>query len=114
MLKLHAKHVAKIKSATCARDLQTTVWLSALNRRTHTGIKGSVHTLSADRLVDARSGAAYYLARIVLDPEDVEQSAIPLQAGMGAEVMIQTGAQTVLNYVVAPIARSFSRAFRED
>ena len=33
---------------------------------------------------------------------------------MGAEVMIATGQQTALEYIAAPIARSFSRAFREE
>ena len=93
---------------------EATVWLSAVNRRTQSGLPARVQTISADRLVDPRSGAPYYLARVELDTAAVERSAIPLQAGMGAEVMIRTGARTTWEYVSAPIARSFSRTFREN
>lgn len=94
--------------------LPATVWLSAVNRRTQSAIEGEVRTVSADRVTDPQSGRDYYLARVELDMEDVERSAIPLQPGMSAEVMIRTGARTALDYLAAPIARSFSRAMREE
>ena len=94
--------------------LPATVWLSAVNRRTQSAIEGRVTTVSADRLTDPRSGLDYYLARVELDEEDVERSAIPLQSGMSAEVMIRTGARTAWDYLTAPISRSFSRALREQ
>ncbi len=96
------------------QGLDATVFLTSLNRRTHSGIAATVGTISADRLTDPATGEAYYVARIAMDPVEVEQSAIQLQAGMGAEVMIATGQQTALEYVAAPIARSLSRAFREE
>jgi HlyD family type I secretion membrane fusion protein len=94
--------------------LPATVWLSAVNRRTQSAIEGEVRTVSADRLTDPQTGTDYYLARVELDMEDVERSAIPLQPGMSAEVMIRTGARTALDYIAAPLARSFSRAMREE
>lgn len=97
-----------------AVGLPATVWLSALNRRQQSPVEGQVQTVSADRLIDPRTGAAYYLARIRLDGESVERSAVPLQAGMSAEVMIRTGARTTWDYLTAPIARSLSRALREE
>lgn len=93
--------------------LPATVWLSALNRRSQNGIEGRVKTISADRIVDPRTGANYYLSRIELDPEDVEQSDIPLQPGMSAEIMIRTGSRTTWDYVSAPISRALSRSLRE-
>lgn len=94
--------------------LPATIWLSALNRRTQTGIEGTVRTVSADRLTDPRTGLAYYLARVEMEAEAVERSAVPLQAGMGADVMIKTGARTVWDYLSAPIVRSLSFALRES
>ena len=94
--------------------LPATVWLSALNRRSQTGIEGKVKTISADRITDPRTGAAYYLSRIELDPEDVERSEIPLQPGMSAEIMIRTGERTTWDYVSAPISRAISRGLREE
>ncbi|CAM4170964.1 HlyD family type I secretion periplasmic adaptor subunit [Palleronia rufa] len=94
--------------------LPATVWLSALNRRSQTGIEGSVKTISADRITDPRTGAAYYLSRIELDPEDVEGSEVPLQPGMSAEIMIRTGERTAWDYIAAPISRAISRGLREE
>lgn len=91
-----------------------TVWLSAINRRTQTGIDGRVGTISADRITDPATGAAYYLSRIELDPKDVEQSDVPLQSGMSAEIIIRTGTRTSWEYVSAPIARAISRGLREE
>jgi len=39
---------------------------------------------------------------------------IDLYPGMPAEVMIATGERTFFEYLIAPVARSFRRAFRED
>jgi HlyD family type I secretion membrane fusion protein len=94
--------------------MPATVWLTSLNRRSHSGVGGRVETISADRLTDPATGAAYYLARVAMETGAVERSGVPLQAGMGAEVMIATGAQSALDYLAAPIARSLSRAFREE
>jgi membrane fusion protein, epimerase transport system len=94
--------------------LPTTVWLSAINRRNHSAIEGVVTTVSANRLVEPQTGRAYYLARIELDMEDVKRSAVALQPGMSAEVMIRTGVRTTWDYLTAPIARSFSRGLREE
>lgn len=89
------------------------VWLSALNRRSQRPIEGVVRTLSADRLIDPQSGAAYYAARIELDRAEVEKGAVPMQPGMSAEVMIHTGARTTLDYLLSPITRFISRSMRE-
>ncbi|MDQ1901618.1 HlyD family type I secretion periplasmic adaptor subunit [Paracoccus sp. WLY502] len=94
--------------------LPATIWLSALNRRTQTGIEGRVQTVSADRLTDPRTGLPYYLARVEMEAAAVERSAVPLQAGMSADVMIKTGARTVWDYLSAPIVRSLSFALRES
>lgn len=74
----------------------------------------SVVWISADSMNDQNTGASYYLARVKLTelpselPEDVQ-----LYPGMPAEVMILTGERTLLNYLAAPIVRSFRGAFRE-
>jgi HlyD family type I secretion membrane fusion protein len=97
-----------------APGLDATVWLSSLNRRRQSGIAGRVETISADRLTDPATGAPYYLARVAMEAGGAERSGVPLHAGMGAEVLIATGRQTALDYLAAPIARSLSRAFREE
>lgn len=95
--------------------LPARVQFSAFNRRHLVPIKGVVTSVSADRLVDERSGLPYYLARIELAndlPEALDGTS--LYPGMQAEVMIVTGKRTVLDILVQPIAQSFNRAFREE
>ncbi len=95
--------------------LPARVQFTAFNRRHLVPVKGVVTSVSADRLVDERSGLPYYLARIELAddlPEALE--GISLYPGMQAEVMIVTGERTVLDILVQPIAQSFNRAFREE
>jgi membrane fusion protein, epimerase transport system len=93
--------------------LPAQVRLIALNRRYHTPVPGSVRHVSADRLTDPQSGAAYYLARVELNPDAWELKQIALQAGMSAEVMIQTGARTTFEYLSAPITQALGRSMRE-
>lgn len=83
------------------------------NRYTHP-FQGRVISVSADRLIEGRSGEAYYLARIELtdDPNEVLPGAA-LYPGMPAEVMILTGRRAAVEYLFEPIWRSFSVAFRE-
>ena len=90
------------------------VQLTALSRRSRLPIEGRVTFVSADRLIDQQSGAAFYQARIQLDPASIEERGAVLQAGMGAEVFIRTGERTPLDYVIAPIARILNRGLRES
>lgn len=89
------------------------VWLSALNRRSQKPIDGIVQTVSADRLIDPQTGAAYYTARVELDRTEIAKGTMPLQPGMSAEVMIRTGQRTSLDYLLSPITQFISRGMRE-
>jgi len=95
--------------------LQAKVSLTAFQKRHFRPLQGEVLSVSADRMVDERTGQAYYLVRVELkeSPGDVLGGA-PLQPGMAAEVMIITGARTALQYLFEPITRSFGAAFRES
>ncbi len=77
-------------------------------------LEGKVMSVSADRLIDERSGEAYYLARIEMTvTQDVKLKKNTLYPGMPAEVMILTGTRTTFDYMFDPIVRSFNLAFRE-
>ena len=56
---------------------------------------------------------AYPRVEITKVPQDLKDQ-IDLYPGMPAEVMIATGERTFFEYLTAPVARSFRRAFRED
>ncbi|WP_170572711.1 HlyD family type I secretion periplasmic adaptor subunit [Ruegeria atlantica] len=94
-----------------------TVRLVALNQRTTPVLNGQVFYLSADALVEDTAGAPQevYLARISLEPEEIERvrGFIPTP-GMPAEIMIQTEERTFAAYIAKPVTDSMSRAFREQ
>jgi epimerase transport system membrane fusion protein len=90
------------------------IQLTALNRRTRTPIGGKVAKISADRLTDPRTGFNYYLAQVEFSNQTGEPAHVRIQPGMGAEVLISTGARSPLDYLLAPISRSMNRALREN
>ncbi|MDD4913633.1 MAG: HlyD family type I secretion periplasmic adaptor subunit [Methylococcales bacterium] len=78
-------------------------------------IEGKVTSLSADRIVDEKTGNQYYQARIELTPESLKKmSHLELVPGMPVEVMIKTGERTLFAYLSKPISNAFARAFIED
>ncbi len=91
------------------------VQLTAYKRRVVPTVDGVLTWVSADRLTDDRSGEAYYVAYVEIDPESLaEVGEIRLYPGMPAQVMIATGARTALDYLIGPLTSSFDRAFREQ
>ena len=78
-------------------------------------IEGHVERVSADSLVDERTGMTYYTARIVFDDKERDRlGGLELYPGMPAEVMIIAGERTALSYIMRPLTTSFGRAMRED
>lgn len=75
---------------------------------------GSVKTVGADALFDEASKQSYYLAII-----EVRQDTIPefyrerMTAGMPADVMINLGDRTVLDYLTSPLVDGIAKSFRE-
>ncbi len=95
--------------------LNAQVRLTAFSRRRFAALEGRVLTVSADALTDKRTGLSYYLARIVLTDNPAKVLGITdIQPGMQAEVMIITGAQTLLEYLIKPVSGTINRALRED
>jgi len=102
-VRLHPRDRDIIYAGMAAR-----IRLTAFSARQFRPIQGVVTAISADKLIDANTGAFYFKARIA--PE-AAQSMMP---GMLAEVFLLTGRRTVLDYLLDPIAVSFERAGRES
>ncbi|WP_293863276.1 HlyD family type I secretion periplasmic adaptor subunit [uncultured Alsobacter sp.] len=82
-------------------------------------VTGHLMRISADRLTDPRSGAAYYEARVAVDdvrpgPGAAVQTAVVLGPGMPAQVIIGTGSRSALQYLVGPLTDQIRRAMREE
>ena len=95
--------------------LTARVRLTAYKTRRVPMIKGKVLTVSADKFVDQRTGASYFLARIEVDPEELKKlHDVELSPGMPAQVLIVTGERTMMAYLVNPLSDALSTAFREQ
>ena len=78
-------------------------------------IYGTVLSLSADSLMDQNTGAYYYLARVEVTPEGMEDLGdLVLLPGMPATVFIATGSRTFLQYLFKPFSNAMARSFTED
>ncbi|MET4162984.1 epimerase transport system membrane fusion protein [Marinobacterium sp. MBR-111] len=88
---------------------------SAFKSATTPVIEGEVTQISADRLTNEQTGMPYYLARVELTDKGRELlGPLLLIPGMPAEVLINTGERTLLEYLVQPATNAFARSFIED
>lgn len=95
--------------------LKAQVRLSAFATRYLPPVEGTVVSVSPDRFEDSRTGEGYFVARIEIPQEALQELGdLKLSPGMPAETLIVTGRRTMLSYLVRPIRDSFGRAFREQ
>ncbi|MBP7544147.1 MAG: HlyD family type I secretion periplasmic adaptor subunit [Acidovorax sp.] len=88
---------------------------SAFNSATTPVMKGEVLQVSADRLTNKDTGMPYYLARVTLTEEGKRAlGSLQLQPGMPAEVLINTGSRTLLQYLMSPATDAFAKSLIED
>ncbi len=95
------------------------VRFSAFKTRETPKMEGKLIGLSADKLVDEskQDKPSYYLARVEVTPEgfrDLAKHHLELVPGMPAEVLINTGSRTLLQYLSRPLMDTFARSFIED
>lgn len=94
--------------------LPARVRISAFSQRNAPEIVGEVVFVSADILIDERTGDGYYAARISAPPEEVAKlGGRELQPGMPADVLITTGSRTALAYMLQPLTDAIRVAWRE-
>jgi protease secretion system membrane fusion protein len=77
-------------------------------------ISGVIAVVSADALVDPRSGQSYYAVRVTVPSEALWQlGELRLQPGMQTTVMVKTGERTLMTYLMNPLTRRFQTALNE-
>lgn len=110
--RVETKDIDKVHSGLLA-DIR----FSAFDTRHTNVIEGTVVHVSADSLIDQKSGHPYYEAKIELTQKGYEQIKgynFNLVAGMPAEVMIKIEDRTVLDYMIKPLSDMISRSFNEE
>lgn len=86
----------------------------AFRQRTTPSVFGQVMTVSADTLSDANTNEPYYTVRVIVN--DVERNRMdgkPLVPGMPADITIQSGERTLIEYLVEPLTDVLARSFKE-
>jgi HlyD family type I secretion membrane fusion protein len=94
--------------------LPAKVWLTAYKSSIVPPVDGKVVNVSADKLVDPRTGEPYFASRVAVDAASMAQlEGVTLQPGMPADVMLVTGERRAINYFLEPLTDRMRRAFRE-
>ncbi|MDP1684257.1 HlyD family type I secretion periplasmic adaptor subunit [Hydrogenophaga sp.] len=88
---------------------------SAFNQNTTPRIPGVVTQVSADRLVDEKTGTPYYRMRgEVTAAGRLELGKLAVRPGMPVELFVKTGERTLANYLVRPIKDNLKMALTEE
>lgn len=87
---------------------------SAYKQRSLPLITGKVETISADRLIDQRSGQSYFSIIVSVDAGQLKDYPdARLMPGLPVEVEVATGSRTALQYLFSPITRAMRHGMRE-
>lgn len=91
------------------------VRLSAYNFRTTVPVEGKVVHISADTMIDPPGTPPYYQVDVVVPVEQLTLiEDVKTLPGMPAQVMIETGEQTLMDYFLSPIMGGFDTALKES
>lgn len=88
--------------------------LTGVPRSKRPQLRGTIISVSADKITDSQSGASYFSVRAAINAEDVKNSKVRLQPGMPAELVVTTSSRTLLGYLLGPLLDEIGHAFREQ
>lgn len=108
--KVDPKDIDRLKLGKAA-DIR----FSAFSAATTPVIEGNLVRISADRLTDEHSGDPYYLVRVKVSEDGMKKLGNrKLQPGMPAEVLINAGERTMLEYLLKPASNMFAQSLIEE
>ncbi|GGA12411.1 HlyD family type I secretion periplasmic adaptor subunit [Neptunicoccus cionae] len=88
------------------------VRLTAYSFRTTPVVTGTVTNVSADSFVDETDGSSYYNITVLVPDEKLKDMAnVDIVPGMPAQVLVSTGEQTLLTYMLDPVIGGLGTAF---
>ncbi|WP_332686541.1 HlyD family type I secretion periplasmic adaptor subunit [Bosea sp. (in: a-proteobacteria)] len=91
------------------------VQILAFNSRRAPMLTGSVTMVTADALIEPRTGRAFYKAEVDLQQTpELTSYVASLQPGMPVEIFIETGQRTFAEYLLQPLMLRVQRAFKEN
>lgn len=95
--------------------LKVDLIFSAFNQNSTPHIPGMVTQVSADRLLDEKTGAPYYKLQAVVTPEGKKLLAhLDVRPGMPVELFVHTGERTMMNYLMKPLVDRAKTSLTEE
>lgn len=113
--KLAARDAADVHVGQAAR-----VKFPALRDRRTPTVEATISRMSADALIDERSGAQYFEIEVRVNKGELEKlkklrgASKALMPGLGAEVMVTLRKRTALQYALEPLMQTFGRSGHES
>jgi membrane fusion protein, protease secretion system len=96
-------------------NLKVELIFSAFNQNQTPHIPGIVTNVSADRLVDEKSGVPYYSVKAKVAPEGMKLiSNLQIRPGMPVDLFVKTGERTMMNYLLKPIFDHLKMSMTEE
>jgi protease secretion system membrane fusion protein len=95
--------------------LKVELVFTAFNQNRTPHVPGQVTQVSADRLVDEKSGVPYYKLKAQVAPEGVAMVAdLHIRPGMPVELFVKTGERTMMSYLLKPLFDRAGTALSEE
>ena len=88
------------------------VRFTAYDYTAYGGMAGKVQEIGADTETDEH-GNSFYIVKVVTTQSTLGDKHLPIIPGMVAQVDIRTGKKTILSYLLKPVLRAKTEAFRE-
>ncbi|MBP9218589.1 MAG: HlyD family type I secretion periplasmic adaptor subunit [Sterolibacterium sp.] len=108
-------HVAPNLIDKIKAGLEVDVRFSAFAHTPALVVQGKVESVSADLLTDPATNHPYFLARVAITDKGMKElGKHQMQAGMPSEVIIKTGARSMLDYLLHPLTKRIAASLKEE
>jgi protease secretion system membrane fusion protein len=96
-------------------NLPVELIFSAFNQNSTPHVPGILTHVSADRLIDEKSGQPYYNVKAKVAPEGMKMIAnLQIRPGMPVDLFVKTGERTFMNYLLKPMLDHTKLSMREE
>nr|WP_314418098.1 HlyD family type I secretion periplasmic adaptor subunit [uncultured Pseudomonas sp.] len=94
--------------------LAVDILFTAFNQSTTPRVSGEVSLVSADQMLDEKTGMPYYVLRSTVSDQALEKlNGLVIKPGMPAEMFVRTGERSLLNYLFKPLLDRAGSALTE-
>jgi protease secretion system membrane fusion protein len=95
--------------------LPVDILFTAFNQNRTPRVPGEVSLISADQMLDEKTGAPYYVLRTSVSDQALEKlEGLVIKPGMPAEMFVRTGERSLLNYLFKPLLDRANSALTEE